>query len=44
MKTITINGNKVKITIETYKRIIRFAAEKKIAFSDAVSFCLKKVI
>ena len=43
MKTIKINDYKVNISPKTYKRIERIAAEKKIAFSEAISFLLEKV-
>jgi hypothetical protein len=43
MKTIKINDCKVNISPKTYKRIERIAAEKKIAFSEAISFLLSKV-
>ena len=44
MATITINGHKIKISRETYRRIFRFAAERKIKISQAVFFLLQKVI
>ena len=44
MRTIYINGKKVEITAETYRRVQKIAEERKITFSDAVSFCIQKVI
>jgi hypothetical protein len=44
MRTIKINGKKVKVTAETYRRIEKIAAERHIALSAAISFCLEKVI
>lgn len=44
MKTILINGESVKVSIETYKRIEKTASEKDITFSEAISFLLEKVI
>lgn len=44
MKTILINGTKVQISAETFKRIEKIATEKNIPFSQAISFCLEKVI
>ena len=44
MRTIKINGKTVMVTAETYRRIKKIAAERRIAFSAAVSFCLEKVI
>jgi hypothetical protein len=43
MKTIKVNDIKVNISPKTYKRIEKIASEKKIAFSEAVSFLLSKV-
>ncbi len=43
-KTIVINGSKVKIPVETFKRIMRLAKGRKIAPSAAIIFCLEKVI
>jgi predicted site-specific integrase-resolvase len=44
MRTIYINGKKVKITAETFRRIGKIAEERKINLSEAISFCLQKVI
>lgn len=44
MRTIHINGKKVNISAETFRRIGKIAEERKITFSDAVVFCLQKVI
>jgi hypothetical protein len=44
MRTIRINGKKVRIPVETMKRIERVAAQKKISTGEAVEFCLQKVI
>lgn len=44
MRTIYINGKKVKITAETLCRIGKIAKERKINLSEAISFCLQKVI
>lgn len=44
MKTILVNGKPVKVCIETFKRIERFASENGITFSEAVNLLLEKVI
>lgn len=44
MKTIIINGNTVKVSVETAKRIEHIASEKKIPLSEAIILCLEKVI
>lgn len=44
MKTILINGHKVRIAVETYRRIVKFAEERKITLPAAISFLLEKVI
>ena len=44
MRTIYINGKKVNITAETFRRIGKIAEERKINLSEAISFCLQKVI
>lgn len=44
MKTIIINGKRVKIAVETFYRIARFAEERKITLPAAISFLLEKVI
>lgn len=44
MRTIYTNGKKVKITAETLRRIGKIAEERKINLSEAISFCLQKVI
>lgn len=44
MKTILINGTRVRVSIETFKRIEKIAQEKNIPFPVAVSYCLEKVI
>ena len=44
MRTIKINGKSVTVTVETYRRIKKIAADRHIALSAAISFCLEKVI
>ena len=44
MKTIIINGHKVRIELATFRRIEKVAEKKKITFSDAVFLCLEKVL
>ena len=44
MRTIYINGKSVKITAETFRRIVKIAVERKINLPGAISFCLQKVI
>lgn len=44
MKTILINGKSVEVAPEVYQRIKKIAAAKKIPFSQAVVFCLEKII
>lgn len=41
---ININGTSVEVSAETYKRIEKIASAKKMTFTEAVSFCLEKVI
>lgn len=43
MRTIMINGTKVKVTPATYRKIEAIASRKKLTFSEAISYCLKKV-
>ena len=44
MKTIRINGESVRVTVETFRRIARFAKSKKVSISKAVELCLQRVI
>lgn len=44
MKTIKINGEAVRVTVETYRRIARFARSKKVSIGKAVELCLQRVI
>ena len=44
MKTIIINGKAIEVSVETAKRIEHVAEERKIPFTEAINFCLEKVI
>lgn len=44
MRIVVINGCAVEITSETFKRIERIATARKISISEAIIFCLEKVI
>lgn len=44
MRTIYINGKRVTVTAETFRRIEKIAEERKIDLPEAISFCLQKVI
>ena len=44
MKKIIINNTEVEVSPETFKRVEKLAAEKKIPFSAAILFLLQKVI
>lgn len=44
MTKIIINGRTVDVGVETLRRIEKIAEEKKITLTEAVSFCLEKVI
>lgn len=41
MKSILVNGKRVKVSIETFHRIGKIATAEKIPFDKAVELCLE---